>query len=184
MTRTLARFVLPLAALLTLVGLAAHASDRTTTLRQVMTDRLVIMIDVARHKWNTGAPIEDLDREAVVLEATTERAVAGGVDPDRAAAMVEAQIAAAKIVQFALFEQWQAANAEPFADAPDLVTELRPEISRLTAALIDAVAATEADLADCTVHATLAPVPSSLADFPNAWATAVAGVTDGGTDCG
>lgn len=158
-------------------------SEPIQTLRNVMTDRLVIMVHVARHKWNESIPIENLEREAVVLAATTRQAVANAVDRERAETMVRAQIEAAKAIQTALFDQWQAKTLGPFDDAPDLATTLRPEISRLTAALIEAVANAQAELTDCSAIAVLEPAPASLDAFPHAWAIAVAGVAGDKHDC-
>lgn len=157
---------------------ATEATGRLEALRAVMTDRLALMTDVAMFKWNAGAPVEDIGREAVVLEATVREAVARGLDPEFARRMVESQIAAAKTVQQALFDAWAAADIGAFAEAPSLTDTLRPEIGRLTADLIRVAKAAGDGLATCEAHRILAPPPKPLARFPDAWAIAVGGVVD------
>ncbi|MCP4381920.1 MAG: gamma subclass chorismate mutase AroQ [Hyphomicrobiales bacterium] len=177
------RFVVIALLLATTAAAEGPSPDSIHAVRLAMTDRLMIMVEVARFKWNGKIPIEDLEREAVVLEQTVDQAVASGVDPRLATALVRSQIAAAKALQGSLFEKWQADSVGQFDDAADLTETLRPAIGRLTAALIEAVAGAETNLADCEVIETLAPVPPELAAFSDAWAVAVAGVTEDPEEC-
>jgi chorismate mutase len=111
--------------------------------------RLELMHDVARWKWNARAPIADLQRERRSIEAFVAAAREQGVDEQFAAAFLEAQMAAARQIQEADFARWEAEGAGAFADVPDLAGELRPQIDRLNADLIAALAAaTVADRAD------------------------------------
>lgn len=181
MTRALPVFLVVL--LLAHGAGAAGPAGRLAALRTVMTERLALMTDVARFKWNEKLPIEDRDREAVVLDATVAEAVAAGLDPSRARSLVEAQITAAKLVQTDLFDTWTAAGAGRFADVPSLAATLRPEIGRLTADLIEAAKAAENDLGTCEGRRILAPLPDSVADFPEAWSVAVDGALAGDDDC-
>lgn len=162
---------------------ADGAAERLAQLRAVMAERLAIMDGVARFKWNQRLPVEDLAREAVVLNETVARAVAEGVDAADATRIVEAQIAAAKIIQAALFEEWRAAGTGMFANAPSLTESLRPEIGRLTGALIAAVREAQNDLGGCDAARTLRPLPALLAGFPEAWSVAVDGVLGEDRDC-
>ncbi len=157
-------------------SLAAEPAAALQDLRSVMTERLLLMEGVAQYKWNEGLPVEDLPREAEVLAQTVAAAVAAGLDPDLATRAVAAQIAAAKEVQAALFVRWRQAGAGRFAAAPGLAETLRPEIGRLTAALIAALAAAEGRLDDCAARRALSPLPQPLAAHPAAWALAVQGL--------
>lgn len=183
------RRILSVLAFLTLAA-AATADEPVDTpaepldkLRTVMVERLAMMSDVAQYKWNEGLPVEDLEREAAVLDATVARAIEAGIDPDTAVRVIEAQIAAAKRIQTALFDSWTTEQAGSFADAPSLTETLRPRIGQLSGALIAALKAAEADLAACAAIAALAPPPPTLARFADAWRVAVEGVVAPRSDC-
>ena len=70
----------------------------------VMSRRLAISEDVARVKWNSKAPVEDLPREQAVLASVRKLAVQAKLDPDLLAAFFAAQIEASKSVQNAFHE--------------------------------------------------------------------------------
>ena len=97
------------------------------------------MPDVARHKYNSGAAVEDLTREAQVIEAVTTQAVAAGLDKDVAATFFQAQIDASKMIQAERIAVWKAESHAPFTDVPDLSTVIRPKLDALTPALIAAL---------------------------------------------
>jgi chorismate mutase-like protein len=107
----------------------------------LMDERLKLMADVARFKWNTKGAIEDLPREKAIIASLGQQAVAAGIPVERAERFFAAQIEAAKTVQRALFKQWEAAHQGPFADTPDLQSEIRPRLDALTPKLIQALAA-------------------------------------------
>lgn len=172
-------FVLTLAA----TALADEPPESLVGLRAIMAERLALMGDVAKYKWNEGLPIEDIGREKVILEATVEQATEAGVEPTTATRAIESQIAAAKRIQTALFNTWTTEQANAFADAPSLTDTLRPEIGRLTGALIAALKIAEADLAECAAVDILASTPPALADFADAWQVAVNGVVPTHLDC-
>jgi cyclohexadienyl dehydratase len=98
-------------------------------LYQLLDARLELMDEVAAHKWRQGQPIENLDRETVVLERAVADALRHGLTPDSSRAFFAAQIEAAKEIQRHWFRVWEA-GAEPAA-APDLDAVVRPELLRL-----------------------------------------------------
>ena len=102
--------------------------------------RLAVMPAVAEWKWTHGKPISDPGREAELVADLRARGERAGLDPAFAEAFFTAQFAAAKQIQGAAFRRWGAEGRGPFADAPDLATELRPRIDRLNARLIAALA--------------------------------------------
>jgi chorismate mutase len=102
-------------------------------------ERLAIMPDVARHKYNSGAAVEDLSREAQVIETVTAQAVEAGIDKDLATQFFQAQIDASKMIQSARIAAWKAENHERFSDVPDLSTVIRPKLDALTPALLAAL---------------------------------------------
>ncbi len=87
------------------------------------------MQDVAAYKWIHQLPVEDLEREKVVIESATEAGLRYGVTADSSAVFFSAQINAAKDIQQCWFSRWQEGNAP--ASAPDLNGEVRPELIRL-----------------------------------------------------
>jgi len=157
-------------------AVAADSGERLQQLRDVMTERLAIMEQVASFKLNAELPVEDRKREAAILEMTTAMAVREGLDPEFATRVVRAQIEAAKIVQGMLFDQWRLSEAGKLAETPSLAATLRPKVSRLTDQLIAALIAAEDDLDGCRARRILSPVPGALARFPRAWGVAVNGV--------
>lgn len=127
-------------ALLWLSGGAVRAEDDALArLLALIGQRLDVMPDVAKHKFNTGAAVDDLPREAQVLAQVTAQAAAGGVAPDLAERFFQAQIDAAKTIQRARIAAWKAEGRGPFADAPDLANDIRPKIDGLTPLLIAAL---------------------------------------------
>jgi chorismate mutase len=115
--------------------------DALTSLIGLMRQRLELMVEVARNKWNTGSPVEDLAREQSLADDVAALAPRYGLNPQLAATFFRAQIEAAKLVESALIAQWTLAHAGVFADAADPRAVLRPKIDRLTAELLAALAA-------------------------------------------
>jgi len=117
-------------------------SPAVTALVDVLTRRLALAVDIARTKWNTKAPIEDLAREAQAIDAVGQVATVAGVDPGTARRVLQAQIEAGKIVQRSLHEQWTAEGRPPFESVQDLVTGLRPQLDEITVQLVTALRST------------------------------------------
>jgi cyclohexadienyl dehydratase len=101
--------------------------------------RLELMPQVAAHKWRHGQPIDDPEREAVVIAEAAELALRHGLEPETVATLFRAQIDAAKAVQAYWIEAWRGDRAEPPA-AADLAAEIRPELSRLGESIVAAAA--------------------------------------------
>jgi chorismate mutase len=115
--------------------------DPLMTLVGLMHQRLDLIVEVARSKWNTGSSVEDLAREQSLADDVAGLAPRYGLDPQLAAKFFRAQIEAAKLVESALIARWTLTHAEAFADAADQRAALRPKIDRLTAQLLAALAA-------------------------------------------
>jgi chorismate mutase len=120
----------------------AHADgDETamTNLIALVAQRLDLAVPVAQWKWANHRPITDAPREAALLADVEKRAQAADVDPAFARSFFQDQIEASKQVQSALFQKWRQSSA-PAGAAPDLATSTRPELDRVTHALIPALA--------------------------------------------
>jgi len=124
---------------LTRPGFALAADTKLDALLGLIGERLAVMPDVARHKYNTGAAVEDLPREAQVIEAVTGQAVEAGLDKDLAAKFFQAQIDASKMIQTERIAAWKVENHPPFTNVPDLKTVIRPKLDALTPALLVAL---------------------------------------------
>ncbi len=113
--------VLPLA---TLGETAARAS-----LNDLVNERLGHMQDVAAYKWVRQLPIEDLDREAVVIAEAKAAGLRYGIRSSATEAFFSEQIEAAKEIQRYWFARWARRGAPE--TAPDLVTSVRPQLLNL-----------------------------------------------------
>jgi chorismate mutase-like protein len=107
-------------------------------LLRLMQQRLDLMHEVARWKWNAGKPITDPERERELLQTVVERGQGKGLDSEVVRSFFTAQMEAARLVQQADFDRWKANKQEPFADTTDL-TVLRQRIDDLNRELIDAL---------------------------------------------
>jgi chorismate mutase len=107
-------------------------------LLRLMQQRLTLMHEVARWKWNAGQPITDPKRERELLHSVVERGRGKGLDPELVRSFYSAQMEAARLVQQADFDRWTANKQEPFADTTSLVA-LRQQIDILNSELIDAL---------------------------------------------
>jgi chorismate mutase len=143
--RTCAPCVLAILLSVLLAGCAAQPPavdiekiDRVLTLIQ---QRLGYMEDVARNKWNSGAPIEDLPREREIIAGIGLRAAGYGLDAEIAQDFFRAQIEASKVMQNARFREWRVQNQPPFRNLPDLRDEIRPALDALTPMMMSALAA-------------------------------------------
>jgi chorismate mutase-like protein len=108
-------------------------------LLRLMQQRLTLMHEVARWKWNAGQPVTDAQRERELLHGVVERGRGKGLDPELVRPFFAAQLEAARLVQQADFERWKANKQQPFADAKSLAV-LRQRIDQLNGELIDALA--------------------------------------------
>ncbi|MEN9704667.1 MAG: hypothetical protein RLZZ393_546 [Pseudomonadota bacterium] len=115
-------------------------------LAALVDERLSLMPDVARYKWNRNQAIDDPPREQAVLDAVRAQAPQYGLDPARAVAFFAAQIEAAKVLERELFVGWQANRQENFAEVKDLSAEIRPRLDALSPQLLAALAAVDGKL--------------------------------------
>lgn len=140
------RPILTLLSVLVLTGCASAPcfssddTERVDVLLGAVRQRLDVAPEVARVKWNTKAPIEDLAREQQIVDGVAKASPDHALDPAAASAFFQAQIDASKVIQRSLHQQWTAANQPPFEKVPDLGKDIRPVLDRLTPALMKALA--------------------------------------------
>jgi chorismate mutase len=123
-------------------------------LLHLMAQRLALMHDVARWKWNTRQPVTDSKREREVLQSVVERGGGKGLGPELVHRFFAAELAAARIVQQADFDRWTASKQQPFAGTTSLAV-LRQRIDEVNHELINALAEVSPRLAERTVQQSL-----------------------------
>ncbi|WP_025601403.1 chorismate mutase [Burkholderia sp. WSM2230] len=116
-------------------ALADGDDTALTNLIALASQRLALAEPVARWKWANRQAITDKPREEALLADVQKRAAATDLDPAFARAFFQDQIDASKEVQNALFASWRATQP-PQEPAPDLATSTRPQLDRMTQALI------------------------------------------------
>jgi len=155
-----------------LIATAAAHADALEELRSAIADRLVLMTDVARDKWNRAASIADPEREAALLAAKLPFATAHGLPEPYARRVLEAQLAASRLLQAELMARWTAAGHGAFPGVPDLATVQRPQIDAATDRLVEVMAASLCELTREDARGRMATVPGRLHDAGHAWSTA------------
>jgi chorismate mutase-like protein len=109
-------------------------------LSDLIEERLSLMTDVARAKWNSGGAIEDPAREQQLLADVGVKAQEFGISAEWAKHFFRFQMEAAKEVQYCLFAQWAAQRQGSFPQTPDLGTAIRPKLDQLTTELLQDLA--------------------------------------------
>ncbi len=150
---------------------------RLEALKKAIANRLGVMTQVARYKWNNGLAVEAPEREAAVLEASITRATDMGMDPDFARRVVTAQMEASKTLQRGLFKEWKATGTQTFDNVSSLADDIRPQIDAFTQDLLKAAQKAEFMLTFCSSRAALDVAPSDAAISSNVWRAAARGLT-------
>ncbi len=160
-------------------GLAALEETRSILLK-----RLSLMPGVARYKWENGLPVEDIEREALILKRTVGTATQKGLSSDYAEKAVLAQMTAAKMIQSGLFKTW-GKDAELVEATPrrDLVTEIRPEISTLTDQLVRQLNKLETIDLECDTATTILVPPEDKSVAVDVWQIAAKGIIPPRLNC-
>ena len=114
---------------------------KITGLFELIEERLSLMDEVAAYKFRNKLAIEDLDREAVVLDNAARSALRYGFTPESSRFFFAIQIEAAKEIQRYWFQEWSADRPFP-ADVPSLSEVVRPRLTRLGDAIVENIAAT------------------------------------------
>jgi chorismate mutase len=109
-------------------------------LSSLIEDRLSVMTDVARSKWNNGSAIEDPVREQQLLADVGAKAQTLGISAEWVQHFFRLQIEAAKEVQYCFFAQWTAAGQKPFPAVQDLRSVIRPRLDQLTVQILQELA--------------------------------------------
>jgi chorismate mutase len=87
----------------TIIGASAARGqgsiDRPHPLVETSARRLLIAEQIALAKWDSGAAVEDLPREAQIITGAVRDGVSRGLDPTSVSNFFKAQIEASKTIQ-------------------------------------------------------------------------------------
>jgi len=122
---------------------SAWCAGSIEPLLRLAAQRNAIGDEVALSKWDSGKPVQDAAREAVVLTGVREKAPEHGLDPDEAARFFGMQIEANKLVQYQLLNRWRLRGRAPDGPRPDLPA-LRKRLDQLQSDMLDALEASAA----------------------------------------
>jgi chorismate mutase-like protein len=112
---------------------------RLDRLLALMKERLTLMHDVARFKWNAHQPIAAPERERQLLENVVRQGRSKGLEAKFVRSFFEAQIEAARSVEQADFDRWRANQVKPPPGTRSLA-QLRRRIDDLNRELLDVLA--------------------------------------------
>ncbi len=108
----------------------SEQQEAATALFDLINRRLSYMEDVALYKAQRNLPIEDKEREAVVIANTAQSAATSGIEVASAEHFFGTQIEVAKFIQRQVLEMHSAQQIET-ATPRDLSEEIRPELNEL-----------------------------------------------------
>ncbi len=115
--------------LLIILSFQARAEVTSTELFSIINDRLSYMKDVALFKAQNHRPIEDIDREKIVIDNAKMSAHKRGLDPVHVEDFYKAQISVAKAIQYRY--RADLLSQSSFQKPKDLQKEVRPALLRL-----------------------------------------------------
>ena len=115
----------------------AHNSD-IEELFLLINERLSYMEHVALYKERTDSPIEDLEREAVVLMDAVETANELGLFGPSIESFFKAQISVAKAIQYRYRADWQ--SESPSFVPLNLQETIRPKLTQIGESIVDKIA--------------------------------------------
>ena len=148
-------------------------------LSELITQRLSLMEEVSKAKWNTGSAIEDAPREQTVLEEVEAKAAKAGLPPEWVQHFFRMQIEAGKLVQYQLFSEWRKSNHGKFVEAKDLKSQIRPQLDEMANAILATLKVSWPALKAMPVHHDQPVLFEKSAKFPRACQLAVTPLFDG-----
>jgi len=116
-----------------------------------MNQRLELMTDVAKTKWNAKAPIADADREREQLTGLVKQGSALGLKKETVEAFFRAQFAAARRLQELHHQTWAKSGQQAFAQSKSL-NDLRGGIDQVNLELLNALAKIQPVLNEAAVQ--------------------------------
>lgn len=127
---------MPAACVMSMLCAPGHAKAGADEIFLLINERLAYMEDVAAYKLENAKPVEDTDREAIVIEKAKQSAMRAGLDPASIEPFFRMQISAAKAIQYGYLADRVLTPDDARGTARDLNTEVRPELIRLGDAIV------------------------------------------------
>lgn len=133
--------------------IAGAATDPMRLLVETSAQRLQIAHQVALNKWGSSGRVEDLSREAEVIQKAATDGKSMGLESAQVEKFFKAQIEANKLIQYSLLADWRRDGRAPSHAAADLVKEIRPQLDNIEKRLIQELkqSATERSATTCPV---------------------------------
>jgi chorismate mutase len=125
----------------------ATAASHPEQLQPLVRDsakRIAVAREVALAKWDSGTPVEDVERENQVIETAVVTAKKRGLSEKFVASFFRAQIEANKTVQYGLLAQWYRDGKAPSHAQINLKETIRPKLDELQTRLLDDLGGTSA----------------------------------------
>ena len=111
------------------IALPGFAIAQETEIFSLINERLSYMEDVALYKDQNNLPVEDLEREKIVIENAVAAATEIGLIGSSIESFFNVQIKVAKAIQYRSIANW---ISEPTnRKASDLVSDIRPALTSL-----------------------------------------------------
>ena len=101
------------------------------SLDKLINQRLGYMKSVAIYKWHNTLPIEDIEREKVVLSIAEKQGLELSIAPKTSREFFQLQINAAKEIQYYWFSLWEKNPQSAPENTADLIHIIRPELIKL-----------------------------------------------------
>ena len=108
----------------------ANPEQEAIHIFSLINKRLGYMEQVAFYKYQSHTPVEDLTREKFILEESLLSATEQGLAPDSISGFFQAQMDAAKAIQYRYRADWLSSPPEDL-QAVDLNTDIRPRLITL-----------------------------------------------------
>ena len=131
--------LMPAACVMSTLCAPGHADTGADAIFLLINERLAYMEDVAAYKLENAEPVENSDREALVIEKAKQSAMRGGLDPASIEPFFRMQISAAKAIQYRYLAERALTPDSARATPRDLNTQIRPELIRLGDAIVHSI---------------------------------------------
>lgn len=118
---------------------AAEADLQAQAIFTLVNERLGYMKDVVAYKRLHDKPVADRSREALVLESARKQAQQLGINPDSILPFLNAQINAAKAIQYRYLADWLATPLPENYTPADLDKVIRPGLIALDKKILEAI---------------------------------------------
>ncbi len=118
------------------VAYTQSAIDELQPLVATSAYRLAIAKQVALAKWDSGSPVEDIQRETQVIMSASKAGELKRLDKTFVSDFFKAQIEANKLVQYSLLSEWRRLGRAPRHSVVSLSDTIRPELDQVQTQLL------------------------------------------------